>query len=377
MYQGRPTWAEIDLSAILQNLQNIKAHIAPEVKLCAVVKADAYGHGAVQVARAALRFGVDYLAVATLAEAQELRLASISSPILILGYTPVYQYEELVSDNITQTIFTFEQGEALAAAALRSGRVAKAHLKIETGMGRLGVRADVAPALAEGLAALPGLELEGAFTHFAKADSRDKSHARHQFSLFMQALSGIKERGVEIPIKHCANSAATLDMPETHLDMVRPGIIIYGLKPSAECGEPFRLAPAICFKSSIAQLRVALPGESISYGGIYTCKGGEHIAVIPAGYADGWSRLLSGKANVLVNGVRVPQVGRICMDQCMLDVSAVAGVSEGDEVILFGGPQLPVDEVAACLKTINYEVVCMVSKRVPRVYFIDGKMLSQ
>lgn len=368
MYLGRPTWAEINLSAIRSNILNVRGLLAKGTKMCAVVKAGGYGHGAVQVANEAIKAGADYLGVAVLSEALELRAAGITHPILILGYTPPYEYGVVAEARISQTVFNLEQAEALSAAGVALGRRVKAHLKVDSGMSRLGVRPADAPDLAAKIAALPGLELEGVFTHFAKADSHDKSHVRGQFAEFCRALDGIKERGVSIAIRHCANSATTLDLPEMHLDMVRPGIIIYGLKPSDETGTPFKAIPAMQFKTTIAQLKNAPAGACVSYGCTYTTTGQEKIATLPVGYADGWSRSLSGKAEVLVNGKRAPLLGRICMDQCMADVSGVAGVKEGDHVTLFGSPELTADEVAAKLGTINYELVCMVSARVPRVY---------
>lgn len=377
MPSGRPTRAEIDLSAIRRNLLNVRALLAPGVRLCAVVKADGYGHGAVPVAREAVRAGADYLAVAILDEALELRAAGLEGPVLILGYTPPEDYPAVLAAALTQTVFSLEQAKALSAAAKAAGTRARAHLKVDSGMGRLGVQAGDAAELAARVATLPSLELEGVFTHFAKADSRDKSFTRQQFAAFMEALDAMRAAGIRVPIRHCCNSAATLDLPEMHLDMVRVGIALYGLRPSEETGRPFELLPAMCFKTSIVQIKTLPPGRCVSYGCIYATGGEERIATLPVGYADGFSRLLSGKTEVLVCGsrapqigriCRAPQVGRICMDQCMIDVSAVPGASEGDDVVLFGAPELTADEVAARLGTINYELVCMVGRRVPRVY---------
>lgn len=368
MYLGRATRAEIDLSAIRQNMLNIKSLLAPGVKFCAVVKADGYGHGALEVSREAVRAGADYLAVGVLDEALELRDAGFTLPVLILGYTPPYQYDKVAKHGLSQTIFTLDQAEALSSAGMAAGRRVIAHLKIDTGMGRLGVQAPEAPELAERIAALPGLTLEGAFTHFAKADSRDKSHALAQLALFLEALEGIKARGVNLAIRHCANSAATLDLPQTHLDMVRTGIVMYGLRPSDETGEPFKAVPAMRFITGIAHLKTLPAGRGLSYGCTYTTAGEERIATLPVGYADGWPRLLGGRAEVLVRGRRAPLVGRICMDQCMINVSGVPEARCGDEVILFGAPELGADEQAARIDTIGYELVCLVSKRVPRVY---------
>lgn len=368
MHTIRPTRAEIDLSAIRQNIINVKALLRPGTKFCAVVKADAYGHGAVEVSREAVRAGADYLAVAVLDEALELRGAGLTLPVLILGYTSPEQYGQVVAAGLTQTIYTLDQAEALDAAARAAGRRAKAHLKIDSGMGRLGVQAEEAVELAAKMAALPGLDLEGAFTHFAKADSLDKSHVLAQFAAFCAALEGIREKGVKLAIRHCANSAAVLDLPETHLDMVRPGIIMYGLKPSDETSQPFRAVPAMSFKTCVSHVKTLPAGHCISYGCIYTTQVAERIATLPVGYADGWSRLFSGKGEVLVRGRRAPLVGRICMDQCMVNVDGIPDVATGDEVTLFGGPEITADEVAGRIGTVNYELVCMVSERVPRIY---------
>lgn len=366
---GRPTWAEIDLSAIGGNIRTLKTLVSQGTRFCAVVKADAYGHGAVAVAAEALRAGADYLAVAILDEALTLRAAGFTCPILILGFTPSDQASIVVRNGLTQTIFNFEQAMALSAAATSLRLIAKAHLKVDTGMGRLGIMPAEAPDFVEAADKLPNFLMEGVFTHFAQADSHDKKHAENQFKAFNAALSAISERGLDIPIKHCANSAALLDMPHAHLDMVRAGICIYGLWPSAETSRPVKLKPAMRFKSTVAMLKRVPAGTAVSYGGTYVAKAPAIIGTLPVGYADGWTRMLSNKAEVMLGGLRVPVVGRICMDQCLIDATAVNGASEGDEVLLFGGPELPVEELAGRLGTIGYEIVCMVGKRVPRVYF--------
>ncbi|MDR1044398.1 MAG: alanine racemase [Candidatus Adiutrix sp.] len=365
---GRPTRAEIDLSAIRHNVQALKSLTRPGTRFCAVVKADGYGHGAAQVAAEALKAGADFLAVAILDEALLLRAAGFTGPILILGYTPPRQAHLVVENGLSQTVFNLEQTEALGQAAEALGLTAKVHLKIDTGMGRLGVPPGQAADFAAGADRRNNLLIEGVFTHFATADHRDKSQARKQFSAFSQALAAIEARGLTIPIRHAANSAALLDMPETHLDMVRAGIAIYGLRPSAETGRPVELKPAMRFKTVIAQLKEVPAGAPLSYGGAYLTLAPARIATLPVCNADGWSRRLTGLARVLVDGQSAPLVGRICMDQCLADVSALKGLSEGDEVLLFGGPELPADEVADKLGSINYEVTCMVHKRVPRVY---------
>ena len=368
MFMGRPTRAEVDLSAIRKNMLSTKSLLKPGTKFCAVIKADGYGHGAVEVGRVAESVGADYLAVAILDEAVALRQAGFKLPILILGYTPEYQHGEVAAQGLTQTIFNLKQAEALSAAGSAAGVRVKTHLKIDSGMGRLGVQPGQAADFAIKVAALPGLELEGVFTHFAKADSADKAYTYKQFEAFTLALAAIKERGLEIPIKHCANSATTLDLPEMHLDMVRTGIILYGLWPSDEVSHPIELYPAMRLKTRVAQLKDVPAGTCLSYGCTFVTGKPSKIATLPIGYADGWSRSLTGKAEIVVAGQRAPLAGRICMDQCIADVSGVPGVEEGSEVLLFGAPELLADEVAAHLGTINYEIVCMVGKRVPRIY---------
>jgi len=365
---GRPTWAEIDLGAVGHNARHFKSLLRPPTRLCAVVKAEGYGHGAAQSARAALAAGADQLAVAVLDEALFLREAGFTEPILIMGHTPQAAAPLVVANRLTQTIWDMEQGRALAAAAASLGVQARVHLKIDTGMGRLGVSPDEAGPLAAALGRLPGLDLEGAYTHFAQADARDKTSALKQFAAFEKALLAIRGQGVTLTLRHAANSAAALELPQTHLDMVRIGISLYGLAPSEECGGSAPLRPAMRFKTRVVFLKDVPAGTPLSYGGEYVTPGPARIATLPVGYADGWTRMLTGKAEVVVRGRRAKVVGRICMDQCLADVTLVEGLKTGDEVLLFGGPELPVEEVAARLGTINYEVVSMVGRRVPRIY---------
>ncbi|XEQ91348.1 Alanine racemase 1 [Sporomusa carbonis] len=365
---SRPVWAEIDLKAIENNVREIKKVLKPGVKFCAVVKADAYGHGAVAVARTALANGADRLAVAILNEAIELRQAGFTVPILILGYTPLYQAEMVAAYGITQTLFTLDAAQALSAAAVRLNTRIKVHIKIDTGMSRIGIPPAYAGEFAAQVAALPGLELEGVFSHFATADSVDKTYAYEQLSRFTQALAGIEARGITVPVRHIANSAATLELPEAQFDMVRPGIILYGLWPSDEVAQTVNLKPAMRLQAQVAYVKDITAGTTVSYGQTYRAKDLRRIATLPVGYADGWTRLLSGKASVSIRGRQAPLVGRICMDQCMADVTDIPGVAAGDVATLFGPGGMAVDEVAAKLGTINYELVCMIGKRVPRVY---------
>lgn len=364
----RAVWAEIDLAAIRRNLEEIRNCVRGGAKLCAVVKANAYGHGAVAVARAAVDAGASYLAVAILEEALELRSAGFCEPVLILGYTPPEQAPQIVAHNVTQTIFSLEAAAALSAEAMRQGKAVKVHLKVDTGMGRIGVRPEEAGVLAARIASLPGVELEGVFSHFASSDSADKTAAVAQLMRFREALRCIEAAGVQIAIRHIANSAAILEMPESHFDMVRAGIILYGLWPSDEVTHGAALHPAMRLKARISYVKEMPAGEAISYGGAFRTARKSRIATLPIGYADGYSRLLSGKAEVEVGSVLAPVVGRICMDQCMLDVSDAGDVHAGDEVTLFGGTRMSAAALAWRLGTIHYEVVCTVGARVPRVY---------
>jgi alanine racemase len=364
----RSVWVEVDLGAISHNVKEIRKITGQNTKICAVVKADAYGHGTVAVARTVLQAGADRLAVAIMSEALELRRAGFRVPILVLGHTPTWQVPLVVDHGITQTIFSMDLAQALSSAAVAAGKTVNVHIKIDTGMGRIGIRPEDAGDFAEAVAALPGIRIEGVFSHFATSDSNDKSYTYEQYNQFMEALQHIEGKGIKIPIRHIANSAAILDLPEMHLDMVRPGIILYGLWPSDEVDHSIELRPAMKFKAQVCFTKDMPVAAPISYGRAYFTDKPSKIATLPVGYADGWSRLLVGKVNVVVRGERAPLVGRVCMDQCMIDVTHIPGVATGDEVLLFGGADLPVEEVAGYMGTINYEIICMVGKRVPRLY---------
>ncbi|RJQ28947.1 MAG: alanine racemase [Peptococcaceae bacterium] len=368
-----PVWAEIDLSAITHNAREIRRVAGTAIRIMAVVKADAYGHGAVEVSKAALAGGADWLGVARLAEGVALRAAGLDAPVLVLGYTPPEHSAEVIRYGLSQTVYTGEAASSLAAAAVREGKRARAHVKVDTGMGRVGWPAEP-PAAREilSVASLPGLEIEGIFTHFATADSKDKTYAAEQLDRFLEVIEVLRKNGLEIPFKHAANSAALLEMPESRLDMVRPGIIIYGLFPSAEVDRTLiNLRPAMSLKTRVAYVKSVPAGFKVSYGCTFISGRPTTIATLPLGYADGYSRLLSAKGEVLVHGRRAPVAGRVCMDYLMVDAGHIPGVAIGDEAVLFGrqgDEEIAVDEVAGWLGTINYEVVCMVSHRVPRIF---------
>ena len=364
---SRGVWAEIDLSALRHNLSLIKNHIAKGARFCAVVKADAYGHGAIAVAREAVAMGADYLAVAVLSEAAELRRAGFTTPILVLGATQYEEADAVVDLGVTQAVFSLAAAKALSDAATKRGRSAKVHLAVDTGMGRIGVRPEEAGALAKKIAALPNLELEGMFSHFALADATDKTFAKEQFARFQAARENVKAAGVEIPICHIANSAAILELPETHLDMARAGIILYGLAPSDEVGRAAGLLPVMSVKARLTHVKPLHEGETVSYGCTFRAPREMRVGTLPLGYADGYTRRYAGKAKVDYRGKLLPVIGRICMDQCMVELTG-AKAAVGDTVTIMGGDLLPADVLASWLGTINYEVVCMFSPRVPRVY---------
>ena len=379
------TWTEIDLPAYGHNITELRRIARPKARFMAVVKADGYGHGAVEVSQAALESGADWLGVARLDEAVELREAGIGAPNLIFGRTPPEAVETLLDLELTQAVFTRESAESLAAQAAGKGRKLRVHIKVDTGMGRLGLVASQPDANAIGqeaadhrlaevmsIAALPGLEIEGLFTHFATADHGDKSYAQRQLQRFSELMESLKQQGIELPLNHAANSAALIDMPESHLDMVRPGIATYGLYPSAEVDRSrVELKPVLEWKARIAQLKRVPAGFGVSYGITYETPRPTTLATVSAGYADGLSRLLSNRGQMLVGGQRVPIVGRICMDLTLVDVGEAAGVAVGDEVVILGrqgDEELTADEMATSLETINYEILSTITSRAPRVY---------
>lgn len=373
-------WAEINLDNIAHNVREIRRITNKNAEILGVVKADAYGHGVMEAARTILNSGASRLAVSMLDEAIQLRNNGISEPILILGYTDPRRAEEIIQNDVTQTVFSHDLAEALSAAAVKLGRNVRIHIKIDTGMTRIGFMPGYSAVKnVVQISKLPGLIIEGIFTHFASADEKDRSYTLMQFERFMSICSELNRIGVYIPIKHAANSAGTIEYPETHLNMVRPGIALYGLYPSKEVDKSkIDLKPAMTLKANVIHVNDVECGTCISYGRIFTTKRESRIATIPIGYADGFTRLLNEKAMVLIKGEKVPVVGKICMDQCMADITDIKGdVMVGDEVVIFGsqgGNEISIDEVAAKIGTINYEVVCIIGKRIPRVYIQDNKV---
>ena len=367
------TWAEIDLSNLEHNYLALRGMLPRGCRFLGVVKANAYGHGAIPVARKLVELGAEYLAVACLDEAVELRQAEITAPILILGPTLPDFADELLKYDLTQAVQDFDLAQALSRAAVNAGKTLKIHIKVDTGMSRLGFLCSedaVDDSVAEIVKAcsLPGLEHEGFFTHFANADG-DEEYTMRQFTRFMDALDKLAALGVEFKIRHCAASAAVLNYPCTHLDMVRPGIAQYGHYPDPSCEglDGPGLIPLMTVKTRVIALRELQKGTCISYGCTHTLARDSRIAVLPIGYADGLERLLSNRGEVLVHGVRAPILGRVCMDLCMVDVTDISDVQIGDEVTVFG-PELPLEEKADVVGTIQYEMLCGISRRVPRVY---------
>ena len=374
----RRTWAEIDLDALKQNYKNIRSLVTPGAKIMAVVKADAYGHGAVQISRKLEELGADYLAVSSLDEARELRHGGIQMPILILGHTPPDMVPQLIQYNITQTVSAKAKAEEYHAAAAACGGTLKVHIKVDTGMSRLGflVRGDHFAGGVEAIAAscaLSNLSAEGIFTHFSVSDEDDaasEQYTREQFDAFMQVLNALEERGTTFSIRHCANSGAWARYPEMYLDMVRPGIALYGAGADAE---RYGLQPVMALKSCVSTIKIFDPETDISYGRTVHTAEKTRVGVLPIGYADGLFRGLSNQMSVQTSCGPAPVLGRICMDMTMVNLSGLTDVHVGDAVELFGKGQR-VDQLAERLGTIPYELTCAVSKRVPRLYLEQGEV---
>ena len=377
----RRTWAEVDLDALAHNYRQARRMIGAGVRYLGVVKADAYGHGAVQVGRKLEALGADYLAVSSLDEARELRHGGISMPILILGHTPPEMVPELIRHHITQTASARAKAEEYSAAAAACGGTLRVHIKVDTGMSRLGflVRGEHFDGGVEAIAAscrLPHLEAEGIFTHFAAADEDDpgsEAYTREQFDVFQRVLAALADRGQTFAIRHCANSGALARYPEMYLDMVRPGIALYGAGADAQ---RLDLRPVMTLKSCVSTIKIFDPDTDISYGRTYRTREKTRVGVLPIGYADGLFRGLSGRMSVWTEEGPAPVLGRICMDMTMVNLTGLSHVHVGDAVELFGQRQR-VDVLAEILGTIPYELTCAVSKRVPRLYLENGQVVER
>lgn len=374
--------AEVDLDAFAHNLDEIERIVGPDTKVAAVIKTDGYGHGAVPLAGVLEpRQSVWGYAVATAAEGIELREAGFQKPILILGYSFPEVYEDIAACDLSPTVFSLETAGQLSAEAQKQGKTLRVHIKLDTGMSRIGYQAEEknADEIAQ-IAALPNIMIEGVFTHFAKADERDKRSALEQAAAYERMLGWLAKRGVAVPIRHISNSAGIIDLPGCRFDMVRAGIILYGLWPSDEVQkETIDLRPVLSLKSRIVHVKTLPAGRTVSYGGTYELASERVIATIPVGYGDGYPRSLSNRGYVLIGGKRAPIVGRVCMDQFMTDVTDIPGVKAGDEATLVGADgdeRITMEELGDLSGRFNYEFACCLGKRIPRVYYRGGKPVS-
>jgi alanine racemase len=378
----RSTWAEIKLDSIAYNYKKIREKIGPDVKFLGVVKADAYGHGSIQVSKLLQDLGADYLAVSSADEALELRVNGIDMPILILGHTPKEQVGRLIEYHITQAITCKAKADEYSEEAVRCGGKLKVHIKVDTGMSRLGYLCDDGyfDTGVEGIVEacnMPGLDAEGIFTHFAEADEfgdENDAYTKHQFELFTSVISSVEEKlGRKFAIRHCANTGAVARFENTYLDMVRPGLLLYGY---GEFARQMGLKPAMTMKTTVSTIKIYPEGTAISYGGVYVTDKTTRIGVLPYGYADGFLRSLSNKCSLYTKEGPAKLRGKICMDMCMIDITDMPSVDVGSEVEIFGEKN-SIDELASIAGTIPYELTCAVSKRVPRVYYRDGQIIEK
>ena len=380
------TWAQINLDAVDNNINQIRSVMAPGCLLCATVKADCYGHGYKYMTQEMVSSGADWFAVSNLAEALQLRRCGIEKPVLILGYTPPENARELVYNDISQAVFSYDYARALSDAVAAEGVKVNAHIKIDTGMSRLGFlyhdSVDGYPVFdeIESTCRLPGIEPEGIFTHFSSADCADgELFTRIQYDLFLSAVERLRQRGIEFRLRHCSNSAAILRFREMDFDMVRAGIILYGMYPSEQVPRKLKLLPVMELKTVVSLVKMLPAGTPVSYSRTFVTQRDITVATVPIGYADGYPRRLSNKMYMLVNGQKAPIVGNVCMDQCMIDVTGIEGVKEGVEVTVFGtdhGAFLGADEIAEAAGVINYEVICGLSRRVPRIYLRNNEIIE-
>ena len=379
-------WAEINLDAIENNMRQIRKLTSPDSKIMAIVKADAYGHGFFEVASTLANAGADQFGVATADEAIQLRNAGFDNPILILGVIFRDELQKIIENDIMPVVFGYRFAKSISDMAALLGKTVKIHIKLDTGMSRIGYvcsGSDSEERILDSItdiASLPNIQIEGIFSHFSKADEADRSYTHLQYERFINIVNKLEERGVHIPTRHICNSAGILVYPQYHMDMVRSGIITYGLAPSGDVDISHTgLRPAMQLKSVVTNLKRIKTDTPVSYGGNYIAKPGTRIATVAIGYADGYSRVLSGKAQVIIKGKKANIVGNICMDQLMVDVTEIDDINIGDEVILFGSDGnniITVESVAGLIGTINYETICVIGKRVPRVYIRNGKTVN-
>lgn len=376
--RDRPTIAEIDLACIARNIQAIRRFMGPGCEILAVVKADAYGHGAIPVARTALNNGANWLGVALMEEGIALRRSGIIAPILVLSQLFPIQAQIALRYNLSCAVATYEFAEALSNAAVKEGKKAKCHVKVDTGMGRIGLHPTQIVSFVRRIAMLPNIEIEGIFTHLATAEEEDKTFLMRQLSLFHDAIDALRAGGIQAQYYHAANSMAAITVPEARFDIVRPGILIYGLTPvygerAKKTRTELGITPALSLKTKVVFVKRCAPGTPIGYGSTYTTDRTSTVATLPIGYGDGLSRALSNCGEVLVRGMRLPIIGRICMDQCMVSAGDLE-LDVEDEVVIIGSQgkeEITGEEVAEKLNTVSHEVLCAISKRVPRVYLSE------
>ncbi|NFD75671.1 alanine racemase [Clostridium botulinum] len=376
----RAVWAEIDLDNLQHNLKQIKK-ICGNKEIIGVIKANAYGHGAMEVAPTLLENGVSRLAVAVLSEAMELRMSGVKESIMILGYTPGALGDMLLDNDIEQSVYSYNDALELSKIAVLKRKILKIHIVVDTGMGRIGflpTKESVEDVYK--ISKLPNIKIEGLFSHFSSADELDKYYTLYQMNKYNEFINKLEEKNIQVPIKHIANSAAIIDLENTHLDAVRAGIIMYGYYPSNYVlRDNINLKPVMSLKTSIVHIKKVSSGEYISYGRTFKTERESIIATLPIGYADGYNRLLSNKGKVIVNGKLAPVIGRVCMDQCMIDVTFIENLKVGDVVTIMGeenGVSYTAENIASQIGTISYDVICNVNKRVPRVYKKDGKIIN-
>jgi len=377
-------YAKVDLDVIGHNIEAIRTHVSDKVKVMAVIKADGYGHGAIPIGRELEKLKIDYIAVAIYQEGVQLRKEGIKTPILVLGNTPSKAYELLFKYKLAQTVYSLEMGKELDLAAKTANQVVTIHLNIDTGMGRIGIQSINNPIksvvqIIKELYTSTNLYMEGIFTHFSKADEVDKRYTDKQLSIFNQVIDELELMNIKPTIIHASNSAGLIDVKKASFNMVRAGIALYGLYPSKDVDHSIKLEPALSIISRVIFIKEVDAGELISYGGTFVAEGKTKIATIPIGYADGYSRALSNKGQVVIHGQLAPVIGRVCMDQIMIDVTHIKDVCENDEVYLIGGTKdafVSVEDIAEIMKTINYEVVCLIGKRVPRVYVKENEVVD-
>lgn len=380
VYVARPAWVEIDLDCIGHNVKQFIQAAGSNTEIMAVVKADGYGHGAAAIARAALEAGASSLAVAFVEEGIDLRRNGIEAPILLLGFTNPVQYPALKEYRLTPTVFDYATACQLSEFSIQDHHKLSVHLKVDTGMGRVGLLPEVAVDEITAISKLPGLLMEGFFTHLAAAEDEDHSYTEEQLNLFDNLIRILKERGIQFEKIHAANSAASIAHPRSYYNLLRLGLAMYGYYPDPDlAGRSINLKPASTFKSRVVMVKQLPAGSAISYGCTYKTSGEEMIATVPVGYADGYSRLLSNRGSVLIRGCRAPVVGRVCMDHLMVNVSGIPGVKVNDEVVLYGrqGAEImTVEEVAGQIGMVNYELLCAIDKRVSRLYYRTGRLTA-